>query len=194
MNLSILFGIIITSIFINNVIFAQFLGLCPFFGVTKKMSSALGMGMAVIFVLTLSSAITWVVNFYILLPFKLEFLQTVVFILVIASLVQFVELLIQKSAPTLYQALGVFLPLITTNCAVLGIALINMNHSYSFIESTVNGFATAIGFTIALLLMSGIREKLEYADIPESFRGLPITFIVAGLLAVAFMGFSGMKL
>ncbi|MCX5773698.1 MAG: electron transport complex subunit RsxA [Fusobacteria bacterium] len=194
MNITLLFGIVITSIFINNIIFAQFLGLCPFFGVTKKMSSALGMGMAVTFVLTLSSAITWVVNFYLLIPFKLEYLQTVVFILVIASLVQFVELLIQKSVPALYQSLGVFLPLITTNCAVLGIALINISKSYNFIESTVNGFATAIGFTIALLLMSGIREKLEHADIPRSFKGLPITFITAGLLAIAFMGFSGMKL
>lgn len=194
MNITLLFGIVITSIFINNIIFAQFLGLCPFFGVTKKMSSALGMGMAVTFVLTLSSAITWVVNFYLLIPFKLEYLQTVVFILVIASLVQFVELLIQKSVPALYQSLGVFLPLITTNCAVLGIALINISKSYNFIESTVNGFATAIGFTIALLLMSGIREKLEHADIPKSFKGLPITFITAGLLAIAFMGFSGMKL
>jgi len=194
MSLSLLFGIVITSIFINNVIFAQFLGLCPFFGVTKKLSSALGMGMAVIFVLTISSAITWVVNDYILVPFKLEYLQTVVFILVIASLVQFVELLIQKSAPTLYQALGVFLPLITTNCAVLGIALINMTKSYGFIAATVNGLATAIGFTVALLLMAGIREKLEYSDIPNSFKGLPITFITAGLLAIAFMGFSGMKL
>lgn len=194
MNMMTLFGIVITAIFINNVIFAQFLGLCPFFGVTKKMSSAIGMGLAVIFVITLSSAITWCVNEYLLTPFHVTYLQTVVFILVIASLVQFVELLIQKSAPLLYQALGVFLPLITTNCAVLGIALINVTKSYTFIEATVNGFATAVGFTVALLLMAGIREKLEYADIPKAFRGLPITFITAGLLAIAFMGFSGMKL
>ncbi|PID67471.1 MAG: electron transport complex subunit RsxA [Fusobacteriales bacterium] len=194
MNIAGLVGIIISSIFINNIIFAKFLGICPFMGVSKKIDSSLGMGMAVTFVITVASAVTWLVYNFVLKPLGLEYLQTIAFILIIASLVQFVEMAIQKTSPSLYKALGVFLPLITTNCAVLGVAIINIQQGYNFIETLVSGFGVAVGFTLALLLLAGIREKLEYADIPKNFKGVPISFVTAGLLAMAFMGFSGMQI
>ncbi|RUA07478.1 MAG: electron transport complex subunit RsxA [Fusobacteria bacterium] len=194
MDLGNLFGIIFGSIFINNFIFAKFLGICPFMGVSKKVESSIGMGMAVTFVMTLASAVTWVVQNYLLDPFGLGYLQTIAFILIIASLVQFVEMAVQKTSPNLYKALGVFLPLITTNCAVLGVAILNIQEKYNFIETVVNGMAAAIGFTMALILLAGIRERLEYADVPRPFQGVAIAFVTAGLLAMAFMGFSGMKI
>lgn len=194
MDLGNLFGIIFGSIFINNFIFAKFLGICPFMGVSKKVESSIGMGMAVTFVMTLASAVTWVVQNYLLDPFGLGYLQTIAFILIIASLVQFVEMAVQKTSPNLYKALGVFLPLITTNCAVLGVAILNIQEKYNFIETVVNGMAAAIGFTMALILLAGIRERLEYADVPKPFQGVAIAFVTAGLLAMAFMGFSGMKI
>ncbi len=194
MDLGKLFGIIIASIFINNFILVRFLGICPFMGVSKKTDSSIGMGMAVTFVMTIASSVTWVLYNYILHPLKLEYLQIIAFILVIASLVQFVEMVIQKSSPNLHKALGVYLPLITTNCAVLGVAILNIQEKYTFIEATVNGFAGAVGFSIALVVLAGIRERLEYSDIPKAFQGVAIVFITAGLLAMAFMGFSGMKI
>lgn len=194
MDLGKLFGIIIASIFINNFILVRFLGICPFMGVSKKTDSSIGMGMAVTFVMTIASAVTWVLYSYILQPLKLEYLQIIAFILVIASIVQFVEMVIQKSSPNLYKSLGVYLPLITTNCAVLGVAILNIQEKYSFIEATVNGFAGALGFSMALIILAGIRERLEYSDIPKAFQGVAIVFITAGLLAMAFMGFSGMKI
>ena len=194
MNIGGLFTIIVSSIFINNIIFAKFLGCCPFMGVSKKIDSSLGMGMAVTFVITIASGITWLVYTLILKPLGLEYLQTIAFILIIASLVQFVEMAIQKTSPSLYKALGVFLPLITTNCAVLGVAILNIQAGYNFIETIVNGFGVAVGFSLALLLLAGIREKLEYANIPKKFKGVPIAFVTAGLLAMAFMGFSGMQI
>jgi electron transport complex protein RnfA len=189
-----LFSIIVGAIFINNFIFAKFLGICPFMGVSKKVESSIGMGMAVAFVMTLASAVTWIVYKFLLVPYGLEYLQTIAFILIIASLVQFVEMAIQKTSPHLYKALGVFLPLITTNCAVLGVAILNIQEGFNFIETVINGFAGAIGFTLALVLLAGIRERLEYADVPRPFQGVPIAFISAGLLAMAFMGFSGMQI
>ena len=194
MNIGGLFTIIVSSIFINNIIFAKFLGCCPFMGVSKKIDSSLGMGMAVTFVITIASGITWLVYTLILKPLGLEYLQTIAFILIIASLVQFVEMAIQKTSPSLYKALGVFLPLITTNCAVLGVAILNIQAGYNFIETIVNGFGVEFGFSLALLLLAGIREKLEYANIPKNFKGVPIAFVTAGLLAMAFMGFSGMQI
>ena len=194
MTIGSLVGIVISSIFINNIIFAKFLGCCPFMGVSKKIDASLGMGMAVTFVITLASAITWLVYNFLLEPFGLAYLQTIAFILIIASLVQFVEMAIQKTSPSLYKALGVFLPLITTNCAVLGVAILNIQNSYNFIETIVNGFAVAVGVSLALVLLAGIRERLEFADIPVSFKGVPIAFVTAGLLAMAFMGFSGMQI
>ena len=189
-----LFSLIITAIFIQNIIFAKFLGTCPFMGVSKKVESSIGMGMAVTFVMVLASGITWTIYNYILIPLNLEYLQTIAFILIIASLVQFVEMAIQKTSPNLHKALGVFLPLITTNCAVLGIAILNIQENYNFLEAIINGAAVAIGFTLALVLLAGIRERIEYAAIPKSFKGIPIAFICAGLLAMAFMGFSGMRI
>lgn len=194
MDIAVILKIVIGSILVNNFVFSRFLGICPFMGVSKKIESSLGMGMAVTFVMTLASAVTWIVNNYLLEPFNLGYLQTIAFILIIASLVQFVEMFIQKTSPNLYKALGVFLPLITTNCAVLGVAIINITSKYSFIEATLSGFCGAIGFTIALILLAGIRERLEYSDIPVAFRGVAIVFISAGILALAFMGFSGMKI
>ncbi|WP_319369824.1 electron transport complex subunit RsxA [uncultured Ilyobacter sp.] len=194
MDLGNLFSIIVGAIFINNFVFAKFLGICPFMGVSKKVESSIGMGMAVAFVMTLASAVTWIVYKFLLVPYGLEYLQTIAFILIIASLVQFVEMAIQKTSPHLYKALGVFLPLITTNCAVLGVAILNIQDELNFIETVVNGFAAAIGFTLALVLLAGIRERLEYADIPRPFQGVPIAFVSAGLLAMAFMGFSGMQI
>ena len=178
---------------INNVVLSQFLGLCAFLGVSKKMDTAAGMGAAVVFVITISSLITGVIYQFLLVPLHVEYLQTIVFIVVIAALVQFVEMVIKKLSPSLYNALGVYLPLITTNCAVLGVALINVQKSNSILEGVVNGFATAVGFTIAIVLMAGIREKTEYNDVPEAFKGSPIVLLTACLMAIAFFGFSGLK-
>lgn len=194
MDLGKLIGIIISSILINNFIFARFLGICPFMGVSKKIESSIGMGMAVTFVMTLASGVTWLINKFILVPYHIEYLRTIAFILIIASLVQFVEMAIEKLSPNLYKALGVFLPLITTNCAVLGVAIINIGENYNFIEAITNGFAGALGFTLALIILAGIRERLEYSDVPSSFKGIGIAFITAGILAMAFMGFSGIKI
>ena len=182
----------IGSALVNNVVLSQFMGLCPFLGVSKKIDTALGMGGAVIFVLTLSSLVTSLIYQFILIPSNMEYLQTIVFILVIAALVQFVEMFLKKTMPALYQSLGVYLTLITTNCAVLGVALVNVQKSYNVIQGTVNGLATAIGFTISITLMAGIREKIEYNDIPKSFQGFPIVLLTAGLMAIAFFGFSGL--
>nr|WP_317379980.1 RnfABCDGE type electron transport complex subunit A [uncultured Faecalimonas sp.] len=184
---------------VNNVVLSQFLGLCPFLGVSKKVETAAGMGGAVIFVLTISSFITSLIYKFILankaiLDGRLVYLQTIVFILVIAALVQFVEMLLKKMMPPLYNALGVYLPLITTNCAVLGVALKNVQKDYGILASVVNGFATAAGFTIAIVIMAGIREKTEHNDVPESFKGMPIVLVTAGLMAIAFFGFSGLNL
>jgi len=186
--------IVINAIFIENFVLVKFLGICPFLGVSKKTDTAVGMGMAVIFTITLSSALTWLVNNLILVPLKLEYMQTVAFILVIATLVQFVEMALQKIMPALYQALGIYLPLITTNCAVLGSALINIEKGYNFIEAVVFGFSASVGFTLAIVLFSGVRERLEFSDIPESFKGFPIALVAASLLSMAFMGFQGLKL
>lgn len=184
--------IALSAIFVNNFVLFRFLGLCPFFGVSKKTSSALGMGGAVIFVMTCASALTWPIYTYLLVPRGLQFMKTVVFILVIAAFVQLIEMVIRKHARELYEALGIYLPLITTNCAVLGVALLNVEEQYQFLGSVVNGLAGGVGFTLALLLMSGIRERLELAEVPRSFRDLPIAFISAALLAFAFMAFSGL--
>lgn len=180
-----LISIAIATIFINNYVLSQFLGLCPFIGVSKKMDSVLGMGLAVIFVMTISSIITYFIYVYLLFP-HLIFLRTIVFILVIAALVQLIEIILKKSIPLLYNSLGIYLPLITTNCAVLGVALINVNNKYDFISSTVNGLSAGIGFLFALFLMATIREKLDMADVPKPFKGAPIAFISAGLMALAF--------
>ena len=184
--------ILVGSALVNNVVLSQFLGLCPFLGVSKKIETAAGMGAAVIVVITLSSFVTGLLYKFILVPTNLEYLQTIVFILIIAALVQFVEMFLKKSVPSLYQALGVYLPLITTNCAVLGVALNNVQYDYNILQGTVNGFATAVGFTIAIVLMAGIREKIEYNDIPKSFQGFPTVLLTAGLMAIAFFGFSGL--
>ena len=183
----------IGAAFINNVVLSQFLGLCPFLGVSKKVETAAGMGAAVIFVITISSFVTGLIYQYLLLPMDVTYLQTIVFILVIAALVQFVEMVLKKVSPGLYNALGVYLPLITTNCAVLGVALLNVQNSYSLLEGVVNGFATAFGFTVSIILMAGIREKTQYNDIPKPFRGSPIVLLTACLMAIAFFGFSGLK-
>ena len=183
--------ILIGSSIVNNVILSQFLGLCPFFGVSKKVDTAAGMGGAVIFVITIASFVTGLMYKFILVPTGFEYLQTIVFILVIAALVQFVEMFLKKCVPALYQALGVYLPLITTNCAVLGVALKNVSNSYDILTGVVNGFATAVGFTIAIVIMAGIREKIEYNDIPTPFKGSAIVLVTAGLMAIAFFGFSG---
>lgn len=180
------------SALINNVVLNQFLGLCPFLGVSKKASTASGMGGAVIFVMAIASAMTSLIYTFLLDPLNLTYLMTIVFILVIAALVQFVEMVLRKSAPRLYKALGVYLPLITTNCAVLGIAILNVQNNYTFIESVVNGVATAVGFTIAIVIMAGIREKIEYNDVSPAFKGLPLVLLTAGLMAMAFSGFEGL--
>ena len=184
--------LLVSGIFVHNFILSRFLGICPFLGVSKQIETAFGMGIAVTFVMGLASAITYVVQYTILVPYGLEYLQTIAFILVIATLVQLVEMVIKKTSPTLYEALGVYLPLITTNCAVLGVALINVQKDYTILQGTVYGLATAIGFTIAMVLMAGLREKMEYNDIPESFKGMPIVLLTAMLMSMAFMGFSGM--
>ncbi|MBO4616221.1 MAG: RnfABCDGE type electron transport complex subunit A [Lachnospiraceae bacterium] len=180
------------SALINNVVLSQFLGLCPFLGVSKKVKTALGMGTAVIFVITLASIVTGLIYKGLLVTFDLTYLKTIVFILVIAALVQFVEMFLKRFVPSLYSALGVYLPLITTNCAVLGIAITNVQKDYSILEGTVNGFATAVGFTIAIVILAGIREKMQYNDIPKAFRGMPIVLVSAGLMAIAFCGFAGL--
>lgn len=184
--------ILISSSLVSNVVLSQFLGLCPFLGVSKKTNTASGMGVAVIFVITLASAVAGVIYKYILIPLDITYLQTIVFILVIAALVQFVEMFLKKFIPALYEALGVYLPLITTNCAVLGVALTNVQKNYGILAGVVNGFATAVGFTISIIILAGIREKMEYNDIPESFKGMPIVLVTAGLMAIAFCGFSGL--
>ena len=184
--------IAIGSALVNNVVLSQFLGLCPFLGVSKKMDTAAGMGGAVIFVLTLSSLCTSLIYKFILVKTGMEYLQTIVFILVIAALVQLVEMFLKKTIPALYKSLGVYLPLITTNCAVLGVALLNVQNDYNVLEGTVNGFATAVGFTISIVLMAGLREKIEYNDIPKPFQGMPIVLLTAGLMSIAFFGFSGL--
>lgn len=187
-----LFVILVSSSLVSNVVLSQFFGLCPFLGVSKKTSTATGMGAAVVFVITLSSAVTGAIYKYILEPLNLTYLQTIVFILIIAALVQFVEMFLKKFIPSLYEALGVYLPLITTNCAVLGVAITNVQKEYGILTGIINGFATAIGFLIAIVILAGIREKMEYNDVPESFKGMPIVLLTAGLMAIAFCGFSGL--
>ena len=185
--------IAVGSALVNNVVLSQFLGLCPFFGVSKKVNTAAGMGAAVIFVITIASFFTSLIYKFILVPLNIAYLQTIVFILVIAALVQFVEMFLKKSMPSLYQSLGVYLPLITTNCAVLGVALLSVQNNYGVLASTVNGIGASLGFLfIAIVLMAGIREKIEYNDIPKTFRGTAIVLITACLMSIAFMGFSGM--
>lgn len=184
--------ILIGSSLVSNVVLSQFLGLCPFLGVSKKVDTAVGMGGAVVFVITLASAVAAAIYKFILVPLDITYLQTIVFILVIAALVQFVEMFLKKYVQGLYRALGIYLPLITTNCAVLGIALTNVQKNYGILYSIVSGFATAAGFLISITILAGIREKMEYNDIPESFKGMPIVMITAGLMAIAFCGFSGL--
>lgn len=187
-----IFIIMISSIFVNNFVLSRFLGICPFLGVSKKVETSLGMGMAVTFVMVLASIITYLIQNFVLAPLEIEYMQTIAFILVIASLVQFVEMVIQKTSPTLYQALGVYLPLITTNCAVLGAAILNIQNNYTLVETIFNGLGASIGFTIAIVLFAGIRERLEISDVPEVFKGYPIALITAGLMSIAFLGFSGL--
>lgn len=191
-NVTELLVILVSSSLVSNVVLSQFLGLCPFLGVSRKVKTAGGMGVAVIFVITLASAVAGVINKYVLIRFNIQYLDTIVFILVIAALVQFVEMFLRKAMPSLYEALGVYLPLITTNCAVLGVAISNEQAEYGILTGMVNGFATAVGFTIAIVILAGIREKIEYNDVPESFRGMPIVLLTAGLMAIAFVGFSGL--
>lgn len=184
--------ILIGSSLVSNVVLSQFLGLCPFLGVSRKVKTAAGMGGAVIFVITLASFVAGVINRFVLIGFEVQYLDTIVFILVIAALVQFVEMFLRKAMPSLYKALGVYLPLITTNCAVLGVAINNEQAEYGILTGTVNGFATAVGFTVSIVILAGIREKIEYNDVPKSFRGMPIVLLTAGLMAIAFVGFSGL--
>lgn len=197
-----LIGIALTSIFVQNFVLVKFYGICPFLGVSKKLDTALGMGMAVTFVMTLASIMTWLCQNFILVPLNIEYMQTIAFIVIIAALVQFVEMFLQKSIPSLYSALGIYLPLITTNCAVLGVALLNvrtasvidpLSGSYTLIESIVNGFSAGIGFMLAIVLFAGVRERLESSDIPKPLQGMPIALISASLLAIAFLGFAGMS-
>ncbi|MBE9486116.1 MAG: electron transport complex subunit RsxA [Desulfuromonadales bacterium] len=184
--------ILISAVFVNNFVLARFLGICPFLGVSKKVETALGMGMAVIFVMTVASVVTWFIQYLVLIPFGIEYLQTIAFILVIASLVQLVEMVIQKTSPVLYQSLGIFLPLITTNCAVLGVAVLNIQKSYSFIESVVFALGAGLGFTLAMVLFAGLRERIDLCPVPKSFRGTAVALVTAGLLSLAFMGFAGL--
>lgn len=186
--------VIVGAVFVNNFVLSQFLGICPFLGVSKKTETALGMGLAVIFVMGISSLITFIVNQYVLIPLKIEYLQTIAFILIIASLVQLVEMVIKKFSPTLYGALGVYLPLITTNCAVLGVALMNVKpiYAYNLGQAFLNGLFSGVGFTLAIVLLAGIRERLQYSDIPKAFKGFPITLIAAAIMSMSFVVFSGM--
>lgn len=196
-----LIGIALTSIFVQNFVLVKFYGICPFLGVSKKLDTALGMGMAVTFVMTLASIMTWLCQKFILVPLGIEYMQTIAFIVIIAALVQFVEMFLQKSIPSLYSALGIYLPLITTNCAVLGVALLNVRTasvissegSYTLIETIINGFSAGIGFMLAIVLFAGVRERLESSDIPKALQGMPIALISASLLAIAFLGFTGMS-
>ena len=185
--------LMLSAVLVENYIFSRFLGICPFLGVSDKPDTALGMGFAVMFVMTISSAATWAVYYGILVPFHLEFLETIAFILIIASLVQFIEMFLRRFVPALYGALGIYLPLITTNCAVLGAALLNIQKGYNFVESIAYGFSAAVGFTLAIVIFAGVRVRLTFAEPPKSFRGIPIAMIAAGLIAMAFSGFSGMK-
>ena len=202
MDLGQLLAIVVGAMFVSNFVLGRFLGLCPFVGVSKDSDSALGMGMAVIFVMTMASLVTWFIYTFVLVPLEITYLRTIAFILVIATLVQFVEMVIEKTSPTLHKSLGIYLPLITTNCAVLGVAVVNVDsfmtadlpRNASFIYTIVNGFAAGLGFTLAIVLMAAIRERLDLVDIPKSMRGIPITFIVAGLMAIGFLGFSGLKI
>lgn len=191
-NVKELLVILISSSLVSNVVLSQFLGLCPFLGVSRKVKTAAGMGGAVIFVITLASFVAGVINRFVLIRFGVQYLDTIVFILVIAALVQFVEMFLRKVMPALYKALGVYLPLITTNCAVLGVAINNEQAEYGILTGMVNGFATAVGFTVAIVILAGIREKIEYNDVPKSFQGMPIVLLTAGLMAIAFVGFSGL--
>lgn len=183
--------LIISASIVSNVVLSQFLGLCPFLGVSKKIETASGMGAAVIFVITIASFVTALIYKFILTPLDLSYLQTIVFILIIAALVQFVEMFLKKSMPALYESLGVFLPLITTNCAVLGVALNAVQYGYNILETVIYGFGTAVGFTISIIILAGLREKMEYNDIPSSWQGMPIVLVTAGLMSIAFFGFSG---
>ena len=184
--------ILLSAIFVNNYVLAKFLGICPFLGVSKKVETAVGMGVAVTFVIGVASLITWLVQYCLLVPLHIEYLQTIAFILVIAGLVQFVEMVIKKVSPTLYSSLGVYLPLITTNCAVLGVAILNIQSGYNLVETVVNGVGAALGFLLAIVLFAGVRERLETAVIPKCFEGFPIALISASLLSIAFLGFSGL--
>ena len=186
------FIIIISSIFVNNVVLSQFLGICPFLGVSNRVGTSLGMGAAVTFVMAISSIVAYLIQYYVLVPLGIQYMQTIVFILVIAALVQMVEIILKKVSPALYQALGIFLPLITTNCAVLGVAILMIQKEFTLLQSVVYSVSTALGFALALVLFAGIRERLELEDVPESFRGTPIALVTAGILAMAFMGFSGL--
>ena len=186
------FIIFIAAVFVNNIVLSQFLGICPFIGVSKKVDTALGMGMAVTFVLTIATIVTFLIQKYILDPFGLAYLQTIIFILIIASLVQMVEIVLKKVSPALYQALGVFLPLITTNCAILGVAILVIQKEYNLLQSIIFAVSTALGFALALIIFAGIREQLSRSNIPPAMQGIPIALLSAGLLAMAFMGFSGM--
>lgn len=194
MNLTKILEIALGAILMNNFILVKFMGICPFMGVSKKMDTAVGMGLSVTFVMGLASAATWAVNEFILLPLNLKYMQTVAFILVIAAIVQVVEMFLKKSVPSLYQALGIYLPLITTNCAVLGVALLNIQEGYNFLESVVYGVTGGLGFTLAIVLFASVRERTADNECPKSFEGFPIALISAGLLALAFMGFSGLKI
>jgi len=186
------FVIVISAVFVSNIVLAQFLGICPFIGVSGKLSTAVGMGAAVMFVMTLATMVTWVLQYYLLTPFGLVFMQTIVFILIIATLVQMVEIILKKVSPALYQALGVYLPLITTNCAVLGVAILTIQKDFNLLEGVVFAISNAVGFTLAIALFSGIREHLDLMEVPKGMRGVPIALIVAGILALSFMGFTGL--
>lgn len=186
------FAIIIGAIFVNNVVLAQFLGICPFLGVSSKVETSLGMGAAVTFVMSLTAVVAWCIQTYVLVPLQIEYMQTIVFILVIASLVQMVEIILKKVSPSLYQALGIFLPLITTNCAVLGVAILMIQKEFTLLQSVVYSIAAAVGFALALVLFAGIRERLEFEDVPAAMKGTPIALVTAALMAMAFLGFSGL--
>lgn len=186
------FAIVVGAILVNNVVLAQFLGICPFLGVSSKVETSLGMGAAVTFVMALTAVVAWSIQIYILDPLQIQYMQTIVFILVIAALVQMVEIILKKVSPSLYQALGIFLPLITTNCAVLGVAILMIQKEFSLLQSVVYSVSTALGFAVALVLFAGIRERLDFEDVPKSLRGVPIALVTAGILAMAFMGFSGL--
>ncbi len=184
--------ILISAVFVNNFVLARFLGICPFLGVSKKVETALGMGMAVIFVMTIAAVVTWFIHYLVLIPFGIEYLQTIAFILVIASLVQMVEMIIQKTSPVLYQSLGIFLPLITTNCAVLGVAVLTVQTGHSFLEMVVFAFGAAVGFTLAMVIFAGLRERIDMSPVPRAFRGTAVALLTAGLLSLSFMGFAGL--